>query len=122
MVRVGGLKFTCDPTEVMGRRITNLTLNGKPLDAGKRYKVASWAPSAEGVTGEPVWDVVGKHLRAQRVVRSVQPNLPTLVGVATNPGFALDEVVTRPAAAPAPANPAPAKAAPAPKKAAPKKG
>jgi hypothetical protein len=105
----------------MGRRITNLTLNGKPLDAGKRYKVASWAPSAEGVTGEPVWDVVGKHLRAQRVVRSVQPNLPTLVGVATNPGYAADEAVTKPVAAPASADQVPAKT-PAPKKTVPKKG
>jgi sulfur-oxidizing protein SoxB len=121
MVRVGGLKYMCDPTAVAGKRISNLTLKGQALDAGKKYKVASWAPGTEGATGEPVWEVVGKYLRAQKVVRSVQNNSPTVVGAATNPGFAREEAVTRPAAAPAPGNAIPAKA-PAPKKAAPKKG
>ena len=120
MVRVGGLKYMCDPTAVAGKRISNLTLKGQALDAGKKYKVASWAPGTEGATGEPVWEVVGKYLRAQKVVRSVQTNSPTVVGVATNPGFAREEAVTRPAAAPAPGSSVPAKA-PAPKKAAPKK-
>lgn len=121
MVRVGGLKYMCDPTEAAGKRITNLTLNGKPLDAGKRYKVASWAPAAEGTTGEPVWDVVGQHLRAQKVVRGMQPNSPTLVGVATNAGYAAEDTATRPAAAAAPVNQVPTKA-PANTKAVPKKG
>ncbi len=123
MVRVGGLKYMCDPSEAAGKRISNLSLNGKPLDAGKRYKVASWAPGAEGVNGEPAWEVVGQYLRAQKVVRGVSPNAPTIVGVASNPGYALapDEPVIRPAAAPAPASPVPAKA-PAPKKAAAKRG
>ena len=121
MVRVGGLKYMCDPTEVAGKRISNLTLNGKPLDAGKRYKVASWAPGAEAATGEPVWDVVGQHLRAQKVVRGIAPNSPTLLGIASNPGYMVDEPVVRPAAAPAPASPLPAKAPP-PKKPVAKKG
>ncbi len=73
------------------------------------------------MTGDPVWDVVGKHLRVQKVVRSVQSNSPTLVSVATNPGYAAEEAVTKPAAAPASADQVPAKA-PAPKKMVPKKG
>jgi sulfur-oxidizing protein SoxB len=121
MVRVGGLRYTCNPTEAAGKRLSNLTLNGRPLEAGKRYKVASWAPGAEGATGEPVWEVVGQYLRAQKVVRARESNSPTLVGVSTNPGYAAEEAVTRPAAAPAASNPVPAKA-PAPRKAAPKKG
>jgi sulfur-oxidizing protein SoxB len=120
MVRAGGLKFMCDPTEAAGKRISNLSVNGKPLEAGKRYKVASWAPSAEGVTGEPVWEIVAQHLRAQKVVRAGSPNSPTIVGVSSNPGYAVDEPISRAAAAPAPTSSPPAKA-PAPKKAAAKK-
>ncbi len=31
----------------MGARIKSMTLNGRPIEAGKRYKVAGWAPVAE---------------------------------------------------------------------------
>jgi sulfur-oxidizing protein SoxB len=119
MVRAGGLKYTCDPTEAAGRRVSNLSVNGKPLDAGRKYKVASWAPGAEGVTGEPVWEVVANYLRTHRVVRA-QKNAPTLLGVSNNPGLAPDEALSRPAGVASPSHPTPAKA-PAPKKAAPKK-
>jgi sulfur-oxidizing protein SoxB len=118
MVRVGGLQYTVNPAGTMGNRISNLTVRGKPLDPGRKYKVASWAPLAEGATGEPVWDVVAKHLRARKVIQPVKANLPTVIGVAGNPGFAPEEGVTKPAGAAAPVKPEPT---PAPKKAAPKK-
>ena len=86
MARVGGLRYRCEPGQKIGSRISALTLNGKPLDAGKSYKVASWAPVAEGVSGEPVWDVVARHLRATKAVRAVTPNRPALIGVRGNPG------------------------------------
>ncbi len=57
----------CDPTQRIGNRISNMTLNGKPIAAGKRYKVASWAPVAEGASGEPVWEVVARYLRDKKV-------------------------------------------------------
>ena len=47
MVRVGGLSYTCDPLAAMGQRITDMRLKGQPIDAGKTYKVAGWAPVAE---------------------------------------------------------------------------
>ena len=47
MVRVGGMQYTCDPAATMGSRISAMTLDGKPLDADKRYKVAGWAPVSE---------------------------------------------------------------------------
>jgi sulfur-oxidizing protein SoxB len=87
MVRVGGMRYRCDPAQRIGKRISGMTLNGKPLEAGKTYKVASWAPVAEGASGEPVWDVVARYLRAKKVVRSVVPNRPALVGVEGNPGL-----------------------------------
>ena len=88
MVRVGGMHYRCDPTQGIGSRISGMTLNGKPIEAGRTYKVASWAPVAEGASGEPVWEVVAQYLRSKKVVRAVKPNRPTLTGVRGNPGLA----------------------------------
>jgi len=87
MVRVGGMRFRCYPAQMIGARIDGMTLNGKPLEAGRRYKVASWAPVAEGASGEPVWDVVSGYLRAKKLVRPLKPSRPTLSGVQGNPGL-----------------------------------
>ena len=44
MVRVGGLSYTCTPAESVGKRISELKLEGgRTLEAGKSYKVAGWA-------------------------------------------------------------------------------
>ncbi|MGR9046237.1 MAG: thiosulfohydrolase SoxB, partial [Gammaproteobacteria bacterium] len=44
MVRVGGLRYVCDPEAEMGRRISGLTLaNGQSVHADKHYKVSGWA-------------------------------------------------------------------------------
>ena len=87
MVRVGGMHYRCDPTQKIGARISGMTLNGKSIEAGKHYKVASWAPVAEGASGEPAWEVVARYLRAKRIVRPVTPNRPDLIGVRGNPGI-----------------------------------
>ena len=88
MVRVGGLTYTCTPGETMGKRISDMRLGGKPIEAGKTYKVASWAPVAEGVKGEPIWDVVTRYLRDRATLPAPRLNLPKLVGVEGNPGIA----------------------------------
>lgn len=89
MVRVGGIQYTVNPSQKIGKRITNMTLNGKPIDAKKIYKVAGWAPVAEGAQGEPIWDVVAKYLRDKKVINGLKINTPTLAGVgAKNPGIA----------------------------------
>ncbi len=91
MVRVGGLGYTIDPNARMGGRISAMTLGGKPVEAAKTYKVAGWAPvseEAKSAGGEPVWDVVARHLRAQKTVRPRRLNLPVIVGVEGNPGIA----------------------------------
>lgn len=87
MVRVGGMQYTCDPTQKIGSRISGMTLHGRPVEAGKKYKLASWAPVAEGASGEPVWNVVATYLRDQKVIRPPQLNRPRLVGVDNNPGI-----------------------------------
>lgn len=88
MVRVGGLSYTCNPNATIGHRITDMRLDGKPLDAGKTYKVAGWAPVGEGVTGEPIWDVVAGWLRDKKTVSARKLNMPKLVGMEKNPGMA----------------------------------
>ena len=86
MVRVGGFGYTCAPAEGVGRRISDLKLdNGRPLAAGKSYKVAGWA-SVNEQQGKPVWDVFAKHLRSGKI--SDPRGSVTLKGVDDNPGIA----------------------------------
>jgi sulfur-oxidizing protein SoxB len=87
MVRVGGLAYTCDPTARMGTRIRDMRLDGKPIDPSKRYKVAGWAPVAEGAQGEPVWEVVETYLRDRKVIAPPKINMPKLAGMEGNPGI-----------------------------------
>ncbi len=88
MVRVGGMDYTIDPTAPMGQRIMEMRLNGRLIEAGKTYKVAGWAPVAEGVQGEPVWDVVARYLRAQKTVVAKAPKVPSIKGMQGNLGTA----------------------------------
>ncbi|MGB8078060.1 MAG: thiosulfohydrolase SoxB [Gallionella sp.] len=88
MVRVGGISYTCDLRQTIGKRINNMMLNGKALAPNKKYKVAGWAPVAEGVTGEPIWDVVTGYLRDKKVISPRKLNLPKLIGVEGNDGIA----------------------------------
>ncbi|MGX6567103.1 thiosulfohydrolase SoxB [Cupriavidus necator] len=91
MVRVGGLQYTIDPTAGMGKRISDMRLAGKPLEAGKTYKVAGWAPVAEEARqagGAPIWDVMAQWLRSTREVSARPLNLPRVRGMDGNPGMA----------------------------------
>lgn len=87
MVRVGGMTYAIDPAAPIGSRISDMRLGGKLLEAGKTYKVAGWAPVAEGASGEPVWDVVAQWLRSEKVITPRKLNTPRLVGVQGNPGI-----------------------------------
>ena len=80
MVRVGGMTYACNPNAAMGARISDMRLAGRPLQAGTRYKVAGWAPVAEGASGEPVWEVAARYLRAKRSIAPLQPSQPRLTG------------------------------------------
>ncbi len=88
MVRVGGIQYTVNPNGKIGKRISNMMLNGKPVSPTKTYKVAGWAPVGEGVTGTPIWDVVAEYLRDVKVIKPVKLNLPKVVGLGKNPGMA----------------------------------
>ncbi len=93
MVRVGGLQYTMTPGAAMGSRIGDMRLSGKPIEAGKTYKVAGWAPVAEeakNAGNKPVWELVETWLKSQSGGR-ITPrtiNTPKLIGVQGNPGLA----------------------------------
>ncbi len=91
MVRVGGLEYSCNPVGTMGNRINDMRLKGKPIEAGKKYKVAGWAPVAEEArsAGNPmVWDVVETWLKSRGgKVSARQLNTPKITGGLPNPGY-----------------------------------
>ena len=39
-------------------------------------------------SGEPIWDVVARYLRAKKRVAALKPQTPRLIGVEGNPGIA----------------------------------
>ncbi len=87
MVRIGGMDYACAPTEKMGRRISDMTLdNGRKLEADKSYKVAGWA-SVNPQAGKPVWEVFANYLRGQKTAKPKKLNRVALKGVSNNPGI-----------------------------------
>ncbi|MDH4274082.1 MAG: 5'-nucleotidase C-terminal domain-containing protein, partial [Gammaproteobacteria bacterium] len=88
MVRVGGLKYAIDPNESIGKRITAMELKGKPIDPNKNYKVAGWAAVAQPIEGKPIWDVVSEYLRDKKQVKIGELNVPKIIGVENNQGYA----------------------------------
>jgi sulfur-oxidizing protein SoxB len=90
MVRVGGMSYAIDPNANVGRRITRMELAGKPIDAGRTYKVAGWAAvsdEARAAGGEAIWDVCARYLRGQKTVSAKMPNMPVIEGMRGNPGM-----------------------------------
>ena len=88
MVRVGGISYTCTPNQKIGKRISNMTLKGKAVEADKVYRVAGWAPVSENAQGQPIWEVVATYLRSKKTITARQLNMPKLVGVQGNSGIA----------------------------------
>jgi sulfur-oxidizing protein SoxB len=88
MVRVAGMTYACQPGAKMGSRITDMRIQGRPIEAEKKYTVAGWAPVAEGASGEPIWDLVSRHLREKKRIAPLEPQRPRLIGVQGNPGIA----------------------------------
>ena len=91
MVRVGGLQYAIDPTAGAGKRISDMRLGGKLIDANSTYKVAGWAPvsiEAKQAGGEPIWDLMTTYLKDIKTVKASPLNMPTIKGAANNPGLA----------------------------------
>jgi sulfur-oxidizing protein SoxB len=82
MVRVGGLSYSIDVNQSIGKRIGDLKLarSGQPLDAAKAYVVAGWASVNQGTEGPPVWDVVTNYIRKKQVVAPKETSSVRIVG------------------------------------------
>ena len=87
MVRIGGLTYSCTPSETIGRRISDLKLdNGRTIEPHKHYTIAGWA-AVNAQQGIPVWDVLARQLGSGKPLVAATDNV-ALRGVTGNPGIA----------------------------------
>ena len=88
MVRVAGMEFSIDPLQEIGNRIGDMTLNGKPINPSKKYKVAGWASVHEQPEdAKPIWDVVAEYMRDQKTISIKKLNEPKIKNLGQNPGY-----------------------------------
>jgi len=88
MVRVAGMEFSIDPLQEIGKRIGDMTLNGKAIQANKKYKVAGWASVHEQPEdAKPIWDVVAEYMRDQKTIKIKKLNEPTIKNLGPNKGY-----------------------------------
>lgn len=93
MVRIGGLDYTIEPLQTLGKRITNVRLDdGRLVEPDGVYTVSGWASVNRAPEGRVLWDIVRDHLIKRRgsdnVYRMDKINHPELIGVLNNPGIA----------------------------------
>jgi len=83
MVRVGGLSYSIDVNQSIGKRIGDLKSmrTGQPLDPAKDYVVTGWASVNQGTEGPPVWEPVMNYIGKKQVVAPKETNSVRLVGV-----------------------------------------
>lgn len=89
MVRVGGLQYTIDPTKPRNKRILSMELNGKAIDARKKYVLAAWAGMEPDDKAPKIWDIVGDYLHDKKVItdKTAGLNLPKMVNIKNNKGI-----------------------------------
>jgi len=88
MVRTGGISYTIDPRQTVGKRITNIRLlNGKKLEASKKYKVAGWSTVGSQSPGEPIWDTIETYLKNIQHISNLKVDTPDMIGIKGNPGI-----------------------------------
>jgi sulfur-oxidizing protein SoxB len=82
MVRVGGIAYTIDVAQTMGRRISDLRLlrTGQAIDPDRDYVVAGWASVSEDTQGPPIWDVVESYIAARGEVTPAASGHVRVVG------------------------------------------
>ena len=74
MVRVGGLKYSLDLNAPHGKRISDMEVRGRKVDADKTYKVAGWASVQPQPNGKKqIWDIMTEYLRSKKRCASANP-------------------------------------------------
>ena len=81
MVRVGGLTYTCTPHARWDSASAICASTASRSMRAQSYKVAGWAPVAEGATGTPIWEVIEAWLKHKKTIGARKPNRPRLTGV-----------------------------------------
>ena len=71
MVRVGGMGYTFEIRQKIGKRVSNMTLlsTGEPIEAGKNYVVGGWASVNPNTEGPPVYDLVSNYIKRKKVIK-----------------------------------------------------
>lgn len=93
MVRTGGISYKINPMEVIGKRISNITLTktGKKLEANKKYVVAGWSTVNSVSPGEPIWETTETYLRNMKHIDASNLKINgaemDMVAVKGNPGY-----------------------------------
>ncbi len=83
MVRIGGLRYTCTPKEIIGRRINNLEMisTGKSLDPSKKYIVAGWGSVNPNVTGPEIYKLLEKYITELKLIKPMYDNNIKILGM-----------------------------------------
>jgi sulfur-oxidizing protein SoxB len=81
------MNYAIAPNNKIGARISDMSIGGEAIEAGRRYKVAGWAPVAEGASGEPIWELASRYLRSRKILPPLEANRPRLIGVQGNLGM-----------------------------------
>lgn len=73
MVRVGGMGFSFEIGQKIGKRVSNMTLlsTGESIEASKKYIVGGWASVNEATQGPAIYDLVSTYIKRKKVI-----NLP----------------------------------------------
>ena len=82
MVRTGGLSYTINVGEAMGKRISDLThtASGQPLDASRSYTVGGWASINPQVEGPPIWTIAEQFIQKTGTVAIMPANNVRVLG------------------------------------------
>ncbi len=83
MVRVGGMGYTCSPKQVMGSRISNMTLlsTGEPIDPMRNYVVAGWASVNEDVEGPAIYDLMETYIQSEDTINIPRNDAVKIAGM-----------------------------------------
>ncbi len=83
MVRVGGLSYTCNPKNKIGKRINDLRIisKDKPIDANKKYIVGGWGSVNPNVIGPPIYNLLEKYISEKKVIKQNNFNKIKILGM-----------------------------------------
>jgi len=87
MVRTAGLLYDITPSNIIGKRISNLKLsNGNFIEPNKKYVISGWASVNQIETGKPIWEITREYLQNNKIYSSQDNEKPRILGESDNLG------------------------------------